>query len=1079
MKNTKTQINTVDFIQFSKLKIKYYKEVITKTIKSYHKFRNIEIITSHEFNICIKKIENIYNKCILLERKINEKKTNISKTYIINELQDINDEFFILIKSNGTNDITDILKIAFGQDYIKNMPQDEIFSIIQEHLTPISFKVLNWKHKKKSGQNVLNVLSKDKNIEDNIIIENAKNCECFDVSTSHKNFFMKVDGIKCCFHNESEKKSIIIYGLLDNVLLSCYENDFIQKKIHHLKEIQKTECHFKNDSFKKYISSLRLKDLIVYSNKDHCNRYIGLKNLLSLMKQKPISQLVKEFVNDDIYTQRRTIINLLIHNDDPETQYLAYLFYDILSNDNKRTIDTKEQLMIYDSLPWVLKKTFKDAMKLTIHYTKNVSSVEHHKIPLEQQICLMRVNNNVKEKAMTKLQEVKAKSEDSGSKARQYLEGLLKIPFGIYKKEDCLNAQTKLYNSILKFYKNYEYIQGDVSNIDVSNLNASSSKEIINIIQKNYIDNLHDNNITYIKEHLSNNKREKLIHNIVNINAFIKNNCIKHKKLIQSGKKAKFLKDEICSFIDFLNINNKELVNVFIKFFKLKIQKNITLLEDFNEMKRLHNDVKNTILNVRSTLDKSVYGHEKAKRQIERIIGQWISGEQTGYCFGFEGSPGIGKTSLAKKGLAKCLTNSDGVSRPFGFIAIGGSSNGSVLDGHNYTYVGSTWGRIVDILMESKCMNPIIFIDELDKVSKTEHGKEIIGILTHLVDPTQNDTFQDKYFNGVDIDLSKALFIFSYNDASLLDRILLDRIHRIKFDNLSVKDKIIITKDYILPEIFDKINLKDVVIFSDEIIQYIIETYTSESGVRKLKELLFEIISEINLELLRDENNTIEYPIHLNSNLIQNKYLKEHKEIKSKFVHNSKEIGVINGLWANAIGQGGIIPIQTTLFPSTNFLELKLTGMQGDVMKESMNVAKTLAYKLTSPKRQKELIKSFKETNIQGLHVHCPEGAVPKDGPSAGTAITVSIYSVLNKKKIKHDIAITGEINLQGYVTAIGGLDLKILGGIKAGVKEFIYPEENKDDFNDFMEKYRTSNIFKNIRFYPVKHINEVFKLVF
>ena len=132
----------------------------------------------------------------------------------------------------------------------------------------------------------------------------------------------------------------------------------------------------------------------------------------------------------------------------------------------------------------------------------------------------------------------------------------------------------------------------------------------------------------------------------------------------------------------------------------------------------------------------------------------------------------MGKTTLAKK-LANCLKDKNGDARPYSFIAIGGSSNGSTLDGHNYTYVGSTWGKIVDILIEKKCMNPIIFIDELDKVSKTEHGKEIIGILTHLIDSTQNDSFQDKYFSNIDLDLSKALFIFSYNDVELIDKILL------------------------------------------------------------------------------------------------------------------------------------------------------------------------------------------------------------------------------------------------------------------------------------------------------------------
>ena len=231
---------------------------------------------------------------------------------------------------------------------------------------------------------------------------------------------------------------------------------------------------------------------------------------------------------------------------------------------------------------------------------------------------------------------------------------------------------------------------------------------------------------------------------------------------------------------------------------------------------------------VTEILDSSVHGHEKAKRQIERIIGQWINGEKSGYCFGFEGPPGVGKTSLAKKGIAKCLKDNDGVSRPFSFIAIGGSSNGSTLDGHNYTYVGSTWGKIVDILMDKKCMNPIIFIDELDKVSQTEHGKEIIGILTHLIDPTQNDAFQDKYFNGIDLDLSKALFIFSYNNVDSIDRILLDRIHRIKFDFLSIESKLTIAKDYLFPEIFSNMGLDGIIEIDDEVIKYIITEYTCE-----------------------------------------------------------------------------------------------------------------------------------------------------------------------------------------------------------------------------------------------------------
>ena len=481
---------------------------------------------------------------------------------------------------------------------------------------------------------------------------------------------------------------------------------------------------------------------------------------------------------------------------------------------------------------------------------------------------------------------------------------------------------------------------------------------------------------------------------------------------------------------------------------------------------------------VNNTLNNAVHGHEKAKRQIERIIGQWINGDKGGYCFGFEGPPGIGKTSIAKKGIANCLKDENGNSRPFAFIAVGGSSNGSTLDGHNYTYVGSTWGRIVDILMENKCMNPIIFIDELDKVSQTEHGKEIIGILTHLIDQTQNDSFQDKYFNGIDLDLSKALFIFSYNDPDAIDKILLDRIHRVKFKHLSLDEKLTITKNYLFPEIYKKMGLEDVIEINDDVIEYIIDEWTCEPGVRKLKELLFEIVGEINLAILKN-NEDYEIPIKITHDDIKHKYLKGKPEINPQKIHTNATAGLISGLWANALGRGGVLPIEAKYYPCGTFLDLKLSGLQGDVMKESMTVAKTLAWSLLSKDQMKELQKEMDETKHQGIHIHVPEGATPKNGPSAGTAITVVLYSLFSNRRIKHDIAITGEMCLQGKVTGIGGLNLKILGGIKAGVKCFIFPKDNDKDFKEFMEKYENTPLIEGIEFKQVETIQEVLEIVF
>ena len=440
-------------------------------------------------------------------------------------------------------------------------------------------------------------------------------------------------------------------------------------------------------------------------------------------------------------------------------------------------------------------------------------------------------------------------------------------------------------------------------------------------------------------------------------------------KILHEGKSIKKIKLEILSLLQ--NNNKNEIIDIFDNNYK-EPDAMMSIKNGFQYIYSYMNDI-DTIL------DKSIYGQNDVKKQIKRVFGQWINGESSGYCFGFEGPPGVGKTSIVKEGIAKCLLDEDGNSRPFGFIAIGGSSNGSTLEGHNYTYVGSIWGKIVDIIIESKCMNPIIFIDEIDKVSKTESGKEIIGILTHLVDPSQNEKFQDKYFSGIDLDLSKVLFIFSYNDVELVDRILLDRIHRVQFKFLSNEDKLIIVKNFLLPELCKKMGYSNnnILSISDSVITFIINEYTAEAGVRKLKEVLFEIVSEINLEIL--SGNISNYPFEITIDSIKSKYLSKRHPMKPTLIHSCNKCGIINGLWANALGKGGIIQIESQFILSNSMFDLKLTGMQGDVMKESMSVAKSLAWSYTDDKIKTKLTKNFEKTKTQGIHIHCPEGAVPKD----------------------------------------------------------------------------------------------------
>ena len=1083
MKNVKikqkkcSHMNEKDIIVSFQREVDLFQNMIQNTILIAQKFKTLSILGAKELNICIQGLETTFQELIDIENKLLKK--SFQKDAIRRSLIHIKKELSEIFRSFGTCHIADLISVCFDSNYLIQIDKSDKFNLIKKYVHPINYKLMDWKHKSETNHKTL---AKNRIVEDFMIVEVAKSFDCFDLARTQQNFQTKVYGIKIAIQNEIDNKTLIISGVVDDLLLECTTHPFIKNKIKSLHKSKPKEKDFTQKSFDKFIRALTIKELLIYSNSELYERYIGYINQTLLIKQKSISQVIKEFINSDLYSQRTTLIQLLIHNDDPEFQYLSYLLYDLLSNDTNGSIDTIEQTILFDSLPWQIKKYFREAMKSTIKYTKNLSDFNNRQFPLEQQICLLKADDYIKEKAMIKLKEVKARSEDSGTKARQYLEGLLKIPFGIYRREPLLLFMAELRSSFFNFI---ELFKKDNLNIKYSSANknfpGAEIIKIINTIEKQNLDKKNEQNIKKLIKIYMRGKRSTLVMNVCYINTLIKKYKVKKSHICHSGKKNECMRSSMKEFI----IKNQscqnlvyDLQNRFEKEFNIKREQNI--IEKLSKIKNIWGAINKNIHTIEDVLENAVYGHKNAKRQIERIIGQWINGEQTGYCFGFEGPPGIGKTSLAKKGLTNCLKGENNSPRPFAFMAVGGSSNGSTLHGHNYTYVGSTWGRIVDILMEKKCMNPIIFIDELDKISRTEHGKEIVSILTHLTDPAQNEKFHDKYFSGIDLDLSKVLFIFSYNDAKSIDPILLDRIHRIKFKELSLDEKIVIVNNYILPELFTKMGLEKIIEFPPETVKYIIEKYTYEAGVRKLKEKMFEIISEINLEMLKQENIPETLPITVSISDIKFKYLKEHHEIREKNIHISPQVGIINGLWASALGLGGINPIECYWFPSSKFLELKLTGLQGDVMKESMNVSKTLAWRLTSKSIQKKLWSNFKNNEMNGgIHIHCPEGSVPKEGPSAGAAITLALFSILNKKKIKNNIAITGEINLRGEITAIGGLDIKILGGIRAGIKTFIYPKENDKTFTDFIEKYKDKNYLSNIIFKPVENIKEAMKLVF
>ena len=827
------------------IKINKLLDIVANTYNSINKYKLLYFVDSGDVYNCILVLQNVSTnlKNIL---SLLHNNTNIDDTSFTLAIEEISRDLLSNIKKYGTENLEDLLYLCTGNnDNNININNSciEKYRLLKKFCHPISYNLAE--------------THKSRNIPANTIdLDIIDSSLCYNINNNHLNeyklFNIKVYCIQLFIYYNNE--TFIITCLIDDVPLDILNNIYINKKLINIStndtdmntnissnNIKQWYTYLNTSTFCTYLNCINLKDILIYNETEIHNNYSECMDNINIIQQLPLETLIGDFIKADLYVKRSKLLHLLYNSEDPESQYVSYMLYDLLSSDSNGIVDTTEQILLFDSLPFKLKQLFYNAMKKTITYARQLTSVDINNIPIEQRICLLNTSENVKEKAMVKLKEIKAKSEDSGSKARHYLDGLLKIPFKVFKEEPILKINQECIQSFIKLMKNLDGKLSDIIPLK-ENYNSIEINKYLRVIKTQFCNTLYEDIRFLFENNINSLARQSLVEICGYINNIITVNKIKYDKMKYANKKLNELRSDIITFFnkvmliapyqymsDFL-INMKHFSST-----KYTITTIDTINSSINTIEQKRQECYRCLKDVNDTLDKAVYGHVNAKRQLERIIGQWINGEKNGYCFGFEGSPGVGKTSLAKKGIAHCLKDKDGKSRPFAFIAIGGSANGSTLEGHNYTYVGSTWGKIVDILMETKCMNPVIFIDELDKVSKTEHGKEIISILTHLIDPSQNDTFQDKYFNGVDIDVSKILFVFSYNDANLIDSILLDRIHRIKFDNLSLDDKITITKQFILPEIYKKMGLQDVLNIEDEVIEYIIEEYTSESGVRKLK----------------------------------------------------------------------------------------------------------------------------------------------------------------------------------------------------------------------------------------------------
>jgi ATP-dependent Lon protease len=389
--------------------------------------------------------------------------------------------------------------------------------------------------------------------------------------------------------------------------------------------------------------------------------------------------------------------------------------------------------------------------------------------------------------------------------------------------------------------------------------NTRSYYRLINNDKKN------TNEIDYFKKKLSNKEQIHIVNDLKEINKNMYVEKPYRLSILQSSmppklkaialQKLNMLKTMEPGDSEYHKIKNW--VDTFMKI-PFDVHKNLSIsMSDGKEV------CSNFIKNAKHILDECVYGLEDAKMQIMQMLGQWIANPASiGSAIAIKGPPGTGKTSLIKDGVSKIL------GREFAFIALGGAGDSSFLEGHSYTYEGSTWGKIVQILIETKCMNPVIYFDELDKISNSPRGQEIIGVLTHLIDTSQNTQYHDKYFSEVDFDLSKCLFIFSYNDETLVNPILKDRMYCIQTNGYQAKEKIVIARNYLLPKIREQVNFqKDEIIIPDETINHIITTSgftNTEDGVRNLKRCLEIIHTKLNLFRLVDLDNNNDLFKHLN-----------------------------------------------------------------------------------------------------------------------------------------------------------------------------------------------------------------------
>ena len=457
---------------------------------------------------------------------------------------------------------------------------------------------------------------------------------------------------------------------------------------------------------------------------------------------------------------------------------------------------------------------------------------------------------------------------------------------------------------------------------------------------------------------------------------------------------------------------------------------------------------------VKEKLDKTHYGLEKIKKRIiEHLAVKQMSSDIKSPIICLVGPPGVGKTSLANS-IAKAIN------RNFVKISVGGINDEAEIIGHRKTYLGSSPGRIIQMMKKAKSSNPVFLIDEVDKMTKDIKGDPASALL-EVLDPEQNKTFSDNYIEE-EFDLSKVMFILTANYLENIPEELRDRLEIININGYTEYEKLDICKKHIIKKSLKEHGLtKELINFSDEVILKIIRNYTKEAGVRELTRQIDTVIRKIVTSIVVNNIKVNELNITLD-NLEQ--YLGKEKYHVSN-INNDSKVGVVNGLAYTNYG-GDVLPIEVTYFKGNG--ELKLTGSLGNVMKESALIA--LDYIKSNAKK---FDINYDKLVQNDIHIHVPEGAIPKDGPSAGIALTTALISAFTDKLVSSKLAFTGEITLRGEVLKIGGLKEKCIGAYRNNIEKIIIPYDNESDLDEIPKEIK-----EKIKFVTVKNYEEVSKEV-